>query len=53
MSNSFVGLVSVIHVFIHMLLLSSENGGKSIRNGLEMEKMGYSIIADAGEQSCS
>ncbi|MHB0853604.1 MAG: MurR/RpiR family transcriptional regulator [Rectinema subterraneum] len=53
MSNSFVGLVSVIHVFIHMLLLSSENGGKNIRNGLEMEKMGYSIIADAGEQSCS
>jgi len=44
MSNSFVGLVSTIQVFIHMLLLSGENGGDNIRNGLEMQKLGYTMI---------
>lgn len=44
MSNSFVGLVSVIHVFVHILLLSNEGSGELIRKGLEMQKMGYTIL---------
>jgi len=49
MSNSFVGLVSTIQVFIHMLLLSGDHGGDNIRNGLEMQKLGYSIISNREE----
>jgi len=49
MSNSFVGLVSTIQVFVHMLLLSSENGGDTIRRGLEMQKLGYTMIGKKEE----
>ncbi len=44
MTNSFVGLVSLIHVFMHMLLLASEDKGKNVRAGFEIERMGYSIL---------
>ncbi len=46
MTNSFVGLVSLIHVFMHMLLLSWEDKGKNVRIGFELERMGYSILKD-------
>ncbi|MCX7786119.1 MAG: MurR/RpiR family transcriptional regulator [Spirochaetes bacterium] len=45
MTNSFVGLVSLIHVFMHMLLLSSEDKGRNVRIGFEIEKLGYSILS--------
>jgi len=46
MTNSFVGLVSLIHVFMHMLLLSLEDKGRNVRAGFEIERMGYSILKD-------
>ncbi|GAB4222990.1 MAG: MurR/RpiR family transcriptional regulator [Spirochaetales bacterium] len=44
MTNSFVGLVSLIHVFMHMLLLASEDKGENVRDGFEIERMGYTIL---------
>jgi DNA-binding MurR/RpiR family transcriptional regulator len=51
MANSFVGLVSTIQVFIHMLLLSGEHSGDNIRSGIEMQKQGYTIIGNREETS--
>jgi len=49
MSNSFVGLLSTIQVFIHMLLLSGGNGEDNIRSSLEMQKRGYTMICQKEE----
>jgi len=49
MSNSFVGLVSTIQVFVHMLLLSGGDNEENIRRGLEMQKLGYAIISKKEE----
>lgn len=51
MANSFVGLVSAIHILIHMLLLSLEGCKEYIRAGIEMEKEGYALIGNARETS--
>jgi len=45
MANSFVGLVSTIHILNHMLLLSLEECKEHVRAGIEMEKEGYMLIA--------
>lgn len=50
MTNSFVGLVSLIHVFMHMLLLSSEDRVKNVRDGFEIERLGYSILKGKEER---
>ena len=44
MTTSFVGLVSLIHVFMHMLLLSSDDRVKNVRDGFEIEPTGYAIL---------
>ncbi len=49
MSNSFVGVISAIHIIIHMLLLSLEECKETIRAGIEMEQEGYSLIAGSRE----
>ncbi len=49
MANSFVGLVSTIHILIHVLLLSLEGCKEYIREGIEMEKEGYDLIARTRE----
>lgn len=51
MANSFVGLVSAIHILIHMLLLSQKGCKEYVRAGIEMEKEGYALIAKTRETS--
>lgn len=44
-ANSFVGVISSIHILVHMLLLSQEGCGESVREGMEIEQKGYALIA--------
>jgi len=50
-TNSYVGLVSIINVLVHLVYLDSkDNAAQSMRGTLEMEETGYSLINSSEEK---